>query len=327
MGHILDDLAAARAAWIGPQLSDWYAEDVLIDQLRTALEPDAERLENLLRTEDVDVDVADPLVWADRRITHDDGGWSVIGIRFRGEDFTSPFVDVIASSLSPTPQNILTIVTDAVEDLASFRPLTARVTVGDLDGLRAGLEELSGIGPVSVDHHVVAGLIRDINHRTRVASYPRITLEPMDPTLATARVAEIYSAHPDGGRWATPANADELADASEDGALFEIFADGEPAGVVSAPRDDDHGLTGHLVQEICLDEEHRGLGYGPGVLQRLCEQLPDPEPGAVLWGSIHPENRPSLRNAYAVGRVTVCGQLWVAPEGYPGMPAPLTRPW
>ena len=47
---------------------------------------------------------------------------------------------------------------------------------------------------------------------------------------------------------------DAMMRAAEDGALFEIFANGEPAGVVSAPRDDDHGLTGHLVQEICLDE-------------------------------------------------------------------------
>ncbi|MDS2171357.1 GNAT family N-acetyltransferase [Nesterenkonia sp. CL21] len=342
MGQLLDDLAAARAAWIGPQLTDWYAEEVLIDQLRTALEPDAERLENSkfgaevrdlvqadesASAEDVHVDVEDPLLWADRRITHEDGGWSVIGIRFRGRDLTCPFVDVIASTLSPTSQNVLTIAADAVEDLAAFRPLTARLTVGELEGLRTGIDELPDSGPVSVDHHVVAGLVRDINHRTRVASHRRISLEPMDVTLAAARVEEIYAAHPDSGRWATAASAEELAEAAEDGALFEIFANSEPAGVVSAPRDDDFGLTGHMVQEICLDEQHRGRGYGPAVLQRLCEVLPTPGPGTVLWGTIHPENQPSLRNAYAVGRVTVGGQLWVAPKGHPGMPAPLTRPW
>ncbi|MDZ5076090.1 GNAT family N-acetyltransferase [Nesterenkonia sp. HG001] len=342
MGELLDDLAAARAAWTGLQLRDWYAQDRLLAQLRTALEPDAERLENpefgaevrdlvqadeSAAADDVHVDVEDPLLWADRRITHDDGGWSVIGIRFRGRDLTCPFVDVIASSLSPTPENIRRIVTEAAEDLKEFRPLTARLTVGDPDSGLAEVHDASGIGPSAVDQYLVAGLIRGINHRTRVASYRRVSLEPMDPTLAAARVAEIYAAHPEGTRWATPAGPDELQEASEDGALFEIFANGEPAGVVSAPRDDDHGLSGHLVQEICLDEDHRGRGYGPAVLQRLCEELPHPEPGTVLWGSIHPENVPSLRNAHAVGRTTVGGQLWVAPEGLPGMPAALARPW
>lgn len=341
MGHLLDDLAVARSAWLGPQLQDWYAQETLLAQLRTALEPDSERVgdaafgaevrdlvqaEEAAAAENVHVDVADPLMWADRRIIHDDG-WSVIGIRFRERDLTRPFVEVIASSLSPTAENIRRIVDEAAADLQAFRPLSVRVTVGEPDVSLAWVRELPGTGPAAVDQYLVAGLIREINHRTRVASYRRASLEPMDPTLAAARVSEIYAAHPEGGRWATPAGLEELQEAAEDDALFEIFANGQPAGVVSAPRDDDHGLSGHLVQEICLDEEHRGYGYGPAVLQRLCEELPHPEPGTVLWGSIHPENVPSQRNAYAVGRTTVGGQIWVAPEGSAGMPAALARPW
>ncbi|GAB3188087.1 GNAT family N-acetyltransferase [Nesterenkonia suensis] len=341
MGELLDDLAAARADWTAWQLQDWYTQERLLAQLRIALEPDAERVadaafgadvRDLVRAEaeasadEVSVDVEDPLMWADRRITHDDG-WSVIGIRFRERDLTRPFVEVIASSLSPTAENIARIAAEAAADLAEFQPLSVRFTVGDPEASLAEVAQVPEVGPCAVDQHLVAGLIRGINHRTRVASYRRVSLEPMDPTLAAARVAEIYAAHPEGTRWATPADREELQEAAEDEALFEIFTEGEPAGVVSAPRDDDHGLSGHLVQEICLDEEHRGRGYGPAVLQRLCEQLPHPEPGTVLWGSIHPENVPSLRNAYAVGRITVGGQIWVAPPGLAGMPSALARPW
>ena len=61
------------------------------------------------------------------------------------------------------------------------------------------------------------------------------------------------------------------------------------------------------------------VGGGPTV-QRLVEELPA-RPRDVLWGTIHPANAPSLRNALSVGRVQVGGYVWVAPAGWPGMPA------
>jgi hypothetical protein len=39
-----------------------------------------------------------------------------------------------------------------------------------------------------------------------------------------------------------------------------------------------------------------------------------------LWGTIHPDNAASLRNALRMGRQKVGAFVWVAPPGLPGMP-------
>jgi L-amino acid N-acyltransferase YncA len=88
--------------------------------------------------------------------------------------------------------------------------------------------------------------------------------------------------------------------------------------VVAALREEAHGLTGHVVQEICLDAAHRGRGLAPAVLDHLVRALPREE-GATLWGTIHPDNTASLRNALGIGRQKVGGYVWVTPPGLPGM--------
>jgi hypothetical protein len=55
------------------------------------------------------------------------------------------------------------------------------------------------------------------------------------------------------------------------------------------------------------------------VLQRLVDDLPA-EDGDTLWGTIHPGNTPSLRNATSIGRRLVGGYVWVTPAELPGMP-------
>jgi L-amino acid N-acyltransferase YncA len=89
--------------------------------------------------------------------------------------------------------------------------------------------------------------------------------------------------------------------------------------VVAAIRDDRHGLSGFCVQELCLDAAWRRRGLASAVVQRLVDALPADD-GDVLWGTIHPDNAPSLRNALAVGRRVVGGYAWVTPSGLPGMP-------
>ena len=118
--------------------------------------------------------------------------------------------------------------------------------------------------------------------------------------------------------WARAEDAESLAASADEGLLFEVLLDGEPAGVVAAVRDDAHGMSGFSVEELCLDTVRRGRRLAPGVLQRLVDELPA-EDGDVLWGTIHPDNAPSLRNSVSVGREVVGGYAWVTPAGLPGM--------
>ncbi|WP_155889035.1 hypothetical protein [Austwickia chelonae] len=52
--------------------------------------------------------------------------------------------------------------------------------------------------------------------------------------------------------------------------------------------------------------------------QRLVRELPA-QPDDTLWGTIHPDNQPSLLNAPSVGRQVVGGHAWLAPSGLAGL--------
>lgn len=115
-----------------------------------------------------------------------------------------------------------------------------------------------------------------------------------------------------------PSTLEELRDCAEEGLLFEARVENAPAGVVAARRDDDHGMTGFVVQEIVLGTAFLGRSLGRRVLARLAEALPARD-GDTLWGTIHADNVPSLRNARSVGRDIVGGYVWLTPPGWPGV--------
>jgi L-amino acid N-acyltransferase YncA len=169
---------------------------------------------------------------------------------------------------------------------------------------------------------VVAGLVHELRARDRVPAYSSVGLRQGEASGLARRVADIYAeldeANADLAEWARPEGEGTLAAGAAEGLLFEVLADGEPAGVVAAVRDDDHGMRGFCVQEICLDRRHLGRRLAPAVLQRLLDALPADD-GDVLWGTIHPDNAPSLRNSLSIGRQVVGGYVWVTPVGLPGM--------
>ncbi|WP_166999055.1 GNAT family N-acetyltransferase [Paramicrobacterium fandaimingii] len=266
--------------------------------------------------------VGEPLDWANRRIKLADGEWAITGIRFRGGDLAKPFVDVIATSLPPSAEG-LGLLAEILPHYADFAPLCLRANAPDPVGLISAIDRAGpAAGHAAVDLWIVAGRIRDLSAREPAAGEARVALEKISPDAAAARAAEIYAeianSRPDIAEWAIPEDAESLSECAEEGLLFEVRVDGVPAGVAALARDDSFGLRGWCVHEICLDSEHRGRGLGPVVLRQLAGRLPTAND--VLWGHIHPDNQASLRNALAAGREIVGAQLWLTPEGYPGMP-------
>ncbi len=268
----------------------------------------------------VGLPVDDALLWANRRVELPSGGWAITGIRFRGRDVTKPFVDIIATSITPDAAG-LTELAEVLPTYEDFSPLCIRVHLPE--------EVSSTTFPRSAgfvatpDQFVVAGPVTTVHDHPQRPGSDAVTLGPLDAEEAAASCAAIYAdvrrIHPALDDWATPADADDLEDAADEGLLFAALVDGQPAGVVAAVRADAHGMTGFLVEEIALDTAHRGKGLGPVVLQRLAERLPA-GPHDVLWGHIHPNNTPSLRNALASGREVVSTLVWITPDGFPGMP-------
>jgi L-amino acid N-acyltransferase YncA len=327
VADLLDHLAAARVAWTSPTIRSWYAEDALVRNLRTAMSEEADRLGDPVFGGEFREGVGiggpeDPLAWANRRLDLPDG-WVLTGIRFRGGDAVRPFVDVVATSASPTPDGLAAIAEVVGPAYREFAPLCLRVDVPDAPALVEALQEDARFGPgCAVDLLVLAGLVGALRSRPRVSAYSQVELRAGDPERLAGRAADIYAElaalEPELPTWANPEDVESLTACAEEGLLFEVLADGDPAGVVAGLRYDAHGMTGFSVQEVCLDAHHRGRRLAPAVVQRLVDALPA-GPGDVLWGTIEPRNAPSLRNALSVGREVVGSYVWVTPAGWKGM--------
>ncbi|SBN61632.1 hypothetical protein GA0004736_0519 [Curtobacterium sp. 9128] len=266
----------------------------------------------------VGLPVQDPLRWANRVVELPSGGWAVTGIRFRGRDLAKPFVDVIATSVAPDASGLAELGA-TLDAHAEFAPLCFRVALpGDARGDQAPVSSAFAARP---DQLVVAAPLAAIRARQPVSG--SVELRATSAESAAARVRSMYDDvrvhEPRLDQWATPSDVATLQDAEEEGLLFDVVIEGRVAGVVAASREDARGFTGYSVEEIVLDDAHRGRGYGPVVLHCLADRLPDGG-SDVLWGHINAGNTRSLRNALASGRVVTSTLVWVAPDGSPGMP-------
>jgi L-amino acid N-acyltransferase YncA len=326
---LVEELVEARRPWVCEVIRSWYADAELTRQLRAAVATEAHRVADLAFGQEFRDKLAvegprDPLDWANRRLDLPGGGWAVTGIRFRGADARRPFVDVIGTTQPPTPEGLAVVAEVVLPAYEAFVPLCLRVEVPDPSGLveKLGGDPRFGAGN-EVDMHLVAGLVQQLREHPRAAAYPHLSLRPGDPHELAGTVAAVYAElvarEPELAMWAHPEDAESLAACAAEGLLFEVLVDQAPAGVVAAVRDNAHAMAGFCVRELCLDSTHRGRHVAAAMLQRLIDQLPASATD-VLWGTIHPRNTPSLRNALSVGRVPVGGYAWVTPAGLPGMP-------
>lgn len=320
-------VAAARAPWTSPAIRSWYSAPSLLAQLADGVRQEVawvgdEEFGAELRGHADSASPMPPLAWANRVLDLPDGGWALCGIRFRQRDNARPFVDVIASTAPPTPDGLATIAAAVAPAYDPWHPLALRANLPDPDAIIAAVRGDSRFVGISVDMYVVAGLVHRLRTRKRDID-DRVRLVPGTPGELAARNAgiygELYRRDPERARWATPEDADSLADCADEGLLFEVRVHDEPAGVVATMRWDAHGMCGFSVEELALDAEHREKGLGPVVLQRLLRKLPAHD-GDALWGTIHRDNIPSLRNALRVGREIVGANMWITPAGWSGMP-------
>ena len=328
MTDLIDDLVEARRPWVSEVIRSWYAEADLTRQLRASMETEAHRFENAEFGQGFrDVvgfeAVVEPLAWANRRLDLPCGGWAVTGIRFRGGDDTRPFVEVVATTESPTPDGLARVVDAVVPAYRAFAPLCLRVDAPDAPGLLAELGDDSRFGDRSgIDMHVVAGLVTRLRDHPRAAAYPDVSVRRGEPEQLAKRVAEIYgeltARQPELAMWAHPEDLESLAECAEEGLLFEVLVDGRPAGVVASVRDDG-ARDGRVLRAGALPGRRSS-----GATRRGGGRATDGRrtSGGTRRRSLgdHPSsNLPSLRNALSVGRVHVGGYTWVTPSGLPGM--------
>ena len=119
-----------------------------------------------------------------------------------------------------------------------------------------------------------------------------------------------------------PINPPELMEASRDaGLLYAMHIDGQQAGLIAAAESDFLGHPGLYFNEIVVWGPHTGKGYAKALQRRFILQRASPD--AIVWGTIHTQNLPSLKTALANKRRPIRYESFVpARAGSPCRPFP-----
>ncbi len=233
------------------------------------------------------------------------GGEVLAGIRFKGGDLDQPFVDLVAWDRDLAP--VWPAVVEAVRAaFVVFAPPRVRLHVP------AGARP-PGAG-AEPDLHVVAGRVPALRADAR-AWPPGLTIE-RQATLALFDAYEREFAAWQAGAGALarevgPESRESLQRCLDDGALVAMFVDGAWAGLAGARRARLWALDGFEVAEELVTAGFRGRGLGPWLQRGLSDALDDPAGDALLVGTIHATNAPSLATARRCGREVVATSWFV----------------
>lgn len=228
------------------------------------------------------------------RVVRWNNHFAVVGIRFRNQDASFPFVHVtpLASLLdAPDPR---AIIQPALDAFADWHPrgftFVDRVTSASLDDPRWQPWECVLFGDLvnAPKPQPVEGL-RVIRSRT-FAHYPALH----------AAYTEWMATHPRLAPFLRIEVEADLQQAAAEHGLFDVFLNDEWCGVWATREQDYYGRPGVYVFEKFLTARARGRRLAPAVDAAVSAALAKTH--EHIWGHIHAANAPSFRSALRQGR-------------------------
>lgn len=302
----LADVACAR---MHPQLQRWTAaagrrahvlEDIDAALLRCADRAIARRVADRFAGPDAPTDA-----YLGRLLVVD-GAHALTGIRFKGLRPDDPFVELVAADIGPADPAFLDLLAAIRRAWAPLRPRALRLWLashestpdlrleGDMRTIVAPIAELQALPPPPHRHALTLRRCADLEF------YPRFR----------AAYDAYLQAHPALAAGMYLSSAADLAPVVAEGHTYEAWSGDRWAGLVAAASTRYCGRGGWLVHEELLAAEFRGRGLAPGLQRGLVDRL-GPADGALLVGTIHADNHPSLATARRVGRLDVGGHVFV----------------
>ncbi len=300
------DFSAAMWATIDRNLPQWCDREHFKGRLGQLLEVEIGRMDDpdFARgfAQACPIAGMEPSAYNQRLVEIEGLGRALVGIRFKGLDLDWPFVDWVASDFEIDGAGQWRRALQSIQrEMAHFGPRWVRVW--SWSGQRApddaGLERLG-------DQAVMAAPVGSLRKLPWPKGRGRLTLRKCDDLSGFERYAEAMERFRAGsplGQEVSAISPQDWQECRDTGVVAQAFVDGQWAGLVAACWDTEGLWEGYCVQEELLDAPFRGCGLGPVMQRGLVELLPDP--GAIIFGTIHATNLPSLATARRVGRVKV----------------------
>ena len=311
--EILDRLVQAQSGHVSPVVSQWHAVSGLRSHFRQQLGEHVRRIFDNQSAERTHRHYALPGATRDDYKNHwlelPDLGHCLTGIRFRDLEPGRPFVDVLATTLSlGEATNLQNVVNALQERYRQFRPQHARFFVPSCFSLN--IECWPG---AFWELCYLAAPAETLLNQAEPEHYQRVVVRrPWNMTFYSRyrqMLEHRFTKHPELAGYTRIASIAELKVYLDDGTLFEVFVDGDWAGIVGVTDEAEQGLDGLSVVELVLSEDVAGRGLGVVVLRHMAEIL-SPEGDTIIFGTVDARNIPAIKTARRAGGIDVGGYLW-----------------
>lgn len=235
-------------------------------------------------------------------------GQLLVGIRFQGGDLHAPFVQIYARDFALEGCSDLRASLHVV--LAAFLSFKAeRVRVRAPVGHTFGRDIHE-----TVDFLTLAGRRQDM--AVQGAPFRGVSVHQARAAGLFAFYAEAYRQHHaqalQPAAAVEPLDRGEFAGALQKGEVYEILQDRALAGLLVARPAYRDGMRGYLLVDEVIAPFFRARGLAAVAQRLLAAQLREPRRD-IIFGTIAPENKSSLRTATNAGRIAVSKCSFLVP--------------
>lgn len=227
-------------------------------------------------------------------------GQFVASIRFIGGDLSKPSVFILHRDFELNSEEVIRNVGQFLaEKYAKFQPIRIYWFSPKWEN-----ELIEQHDFIHGDMLYLADAVSTLQQRPKPASYDRIELQPTK-TLDWYETYErayhqLLNEWPAFGEMARVESRESLQELIDQDNLYRVFVDDQWAGIIGANRHSDWFLEGYVIYEEFLFAAFRNQKLAPAMQRHFIERLHDTN--ALIYGTIHNGNLPSLKTALRVGR-------------------------
>lgn len=234
---------------------------------------------------------------------------AIAGIRFKGGNLAQPFVDVLTNYPVRTNPELSSLAELLRQEFREFAPRALRIWLFAHEPA-----EFLQLPAVRCDQRIPARPVVEIQALETPQRYELVDLRRPEGSAFYAKYEAVFrefvGEFPRLGAELHLETRESLSACEKEGSLYEVFVNGDWAGLIAARESSLFGLTGFEVIEEILARNFRGRGFAPAVQRRLVDTL-DGHDNCLIFGTIHSSNQASFRTALRTGRIEILANYFV----------------